>query len=213
MVHPNSSTDPLHVQVLCAYAHFYKEHIYIYIYRGMNRGMSSSFKRLLNLPLLVVKGQWLFSDVDVCNLSPCTVCIVQVLQKVIPRNPPDNFLPDTEYTCTLYNLAGNLTAAQSIIYEGTYVGLFYPHALPTNWCALYKGVSVLYVLALSLLRYLLSVLFSCNQFQSTFFPLTATVAVSRIEQEFLIKQMRAICKCPAAVIVPYEESMFGDAVR
>ena len=128
MVHPNSSTDPLNVQVLCAYAHFYKEHIYIYY-----RGMSSSFKGLLNLPQLVVKGQWLFSDVDVCNLSPCTVCIVQVLQKIIPRNPPDNFLPDTEYTCTLYNLAGTLTATQTIIYEGTYVGPFpRMHCQPTG---------------------------------------------------------------------------------
>ena len=128
-------TQFMHQTNACVYRHC------VHAYICTNRGTSNAFimrlnlrllLMLFNLTLLLVRGQWLFSVVDVCNLWPCTVCIVQVLQKVIPRNLPDNFLPDTDYTCTLYNLAGTLTATQTIIYAGTYVDQFDLHALLTN---------------------------------------------------------------------------------
>ena len=55
------------------------------------------------------------SYVDVCNGSPC---MAQVLQVVIPMDPLEHGLTTTEYLCTLYNLAGTLTARQTIIYGG-----------------------------------------------------------------------------------------------
>ena len=42
---------------------------------------------------------------------------MQILQKVIPRDPIAQ-LPFTQYYCTLYNLAGTLTATQTLIYTG-----------------------------------------------------------------------------------------------
>ena len=44
--------------------------------------------------------------------------MVQVLQKIIPVDPIEHGLTTTEYLCTLYNLAGTLTARQTIIYGG-----------------------------------------------------------------------------------------------
>ena len=74
-----------------------------------------------------------------------------MLQKVIPRDPL-HMLITTEYYCTLYNLAGTLTARQTIAYNGKAiwpaciakqltVTVTALSACTSHWCALFMGTA------------------------------------------------------------------------
>lgn len=52
---------------------------------------------------------------NVCILY--SIFMVQVLQKVIQRDPMLG-VPETQYYCTLYNLAGSVLATQTLVYDG-----------------------------------------------------------------------------------------------